>query len=252
MRAGKPTDWITYDWTVRNERALFSVDTSYTDVPNNLETLVYCVIAPLDESAEVFSPKEIKRMERFEKKIKKALSSSAYVGYILMDALKQHYFYVREEEEALSALEEMIDGEKKLCVTAGSAEEPDWLTYYELLLPDAAKFQTTLNAKLIENQRLAGDALNKVRRISFLMCFPTDQERQLFNEDARYAGFAIGDPSFQPELSLSHVQTLFALSALDKWEIDRLTTRAILAAEPHGGELLRWVCPKMSKKNLLS
>lgn len=246
------SDWIRYDWEVRGDPALYAVDVAYGDGPlAGYETLFYCSIEPVDEAAVCFSSSELRRAARAEGKLAKALAGTIYVGYIQMDALKQHYYYVQDGEAALESAEAIAAHEKKLRILAGTADEPDWLTYFQLLMPDSAKYQTILNAKLIERQHLAGDSLDKVRRISLLMCFHTDLDRQMYNEDARNAGFAIGDPEFHPELELPHVQTIFALSSLDKREVDAMTTKAIRAAAPYGGELLRWTCPRMAKKSPL-
>lgn len=246
-------EWITYDWHVHGSPAEFFVNMAYAeDTPAAYGALLYCALAPAQEDAALFTRGEYKRLARVEAKLKRLLPDALYVGYIHMDALRQLYFYVRDAEAALSVVEEFALGERKLHAAPGVTEEADWITYHKLLLPDAAKHQTIYNGQLIERQRAGGDALEKARRVTFFICFATDQQRQFFNEDARHAGFAIGDALFQPELALSHAQTLYAITSLDKRDMDELTTRIIHAAVPHDGELLRWTCPKMAKRSPLS
>ena len=252
MRKQAEDTFFSYVWPLQGVRAHFTVDTGYDEPMAGYETLVYCALSPRENGAEVFTPREERRCNKIERKLLRALPDAVYAGMIHMDALCQYYFYVRDAEEAMEAIEHIADKEKLLCVSPGSAHEPDWLTYHALLLPDAAKYQTVLNAKLIERLRKTGDGLASVRRLTFSMCFPSEQTRLLFQEQAKAAGFAIGEPQFKTELPLPHVLTVHALSALVQEDVDDLTTRAIRAAEPFSGELLRWSCPVMPKRSPLA
>lgn len=245
-------NWFSYEWNVRGEQALFTVDTSYEEPAAGYETLLYCAASPRDPAMEAFTPKAMRHIVRLEKKLVKALPEAKYLGNILMDALEQFYFYVPDGDAAVDAVNYAARKEKLLRVTPGTANEPDWLTYHALLLPDAAKYQTEFNAELIERLRRKGDGLTTVRRLTFFMCFPSEQTRLLFQEQAKENNFAIGEPQFRPELELPHVLTIHALSSLNKPDVDKLTTRAIYAAEAFNGELLRWSCPVMPKRSPLT
>ena len=244
--------FFSYEWPLQNVRAHFTVDTCYEEPMAGYETLIYCALSPRESGADAFTPRELRHCNKIERKLLRALSDAVYVGVIHMDALSQYYFYVRDPEEAMETIGRIADKEKLLFVSPGSSHEPDWLTYHALLLPDAAKYQTVLNAELIERLKKTGDGLVSVRRLTFFMCFPSEQTRLLFQEQAKAAGFAIGEPQFKSELTLSHILTIHALSALNQEDVDDLTTRAIRAAEPFGGELLRWSCPVMPRRNPLA
>ncbi len=252
MRKEAEDTFFSYVWPVQGTRADFTVDTGYEEPMAGYETLVYCALSPRESGAAAFTPRELRRLNKLERKLMRALSDAVYAGMIHMDALRQYYFYVRDPEEAMEAAQLIAEKERLLYVSPGSAHEPDWLTYHALLLPDAAKYQTVLNTELIERLRKTGDGLVAVRRLTFSMCFPSEQTRLLFQEQAKEAGFAIGEPQFRPELELPHVLTIHALSALNQPDVDDLTTRAIHAAEPFSGELLRWSCPVMPKRNPLA
>lgn len=245
-------NWFSYEWNVRGTQALFTVDTSYEEPAAGYETLLYCAVSPRDPAMEEFTPRATRRLKRLEKKLLKALPEAKYLGNIHMDALMQFYFYVTDAEAAVDAVNYAVRKEKLLLAVPGTAQEPDWLTYHALLLPDAAKYQTEFNAELIERLRRKGDGLATVRRLTFSMCFPSEQTRALFQEQAKKNGFAIGEPQFRPELELPHVLTIHALAALNKPDVDKLTTRAIYAAQTFNGELLRWSCPVMPKRSPLA
>lgn len=242
-------DWIQYDWQVHGQPAQFVVNMGYADQQSGYDTLVYCIA---NAKGARFSIGEQKGLARLEKKLLKLLADSHYMGYIHMDVLRQYYFYVRNVESAGDALEAYSIKERKYDFTYGSLHEPDWNTYRTLLLPDRAKYQTILNGEVIARLQKGGDASEKVRRLNLLMCFPSEQTRLLFYDAARKAGFAIGDTLFQPEIELPHVQIIHIISALHKHEIDGITTRAIRIAEGFDGDLLRWTCPIMTKKNPLA
>ncbi len=252
MRKQAEDTFFSYVWPLQGVRAHFIVDTGYDEPMSGYETLVYCALSPRESEAEAFTPREARRCDKIERKLLRALRDAVYAGMIHMDALRQYYFYARDPEDALEAMERIAEKEKLLRVSPGSAHEPDWLTYHALLLPDAAKYQTVLNTELIERLRKTGDGLAAVRRLTFSMCFPSEQTRLLFQEQAKAVGFAIGEPQFKSELTLPHMLTIHALSALVQEDVDELTTRAIHAAEPFGGELLRWSCPVMPKRNPLA
>lgn len=244
-------DWFYYDWEVKGKPAAFQVDLAYEEQPEGCDLLLYCAVAPLPPN-EVFSAQELSKLAKIEKKLLKLLPQACYVGYIHMDTLRQFYFYVNNEEGLAEALDALSMKERKLSVHYGFSPEPNWVTYKELLYPDAAKYQTELNAQQIEWQRRMGDALDKVRKLTLLFAFPSEQDKMLFRESARQNGFAIGDSAFQPELPKPHVLTLYVLTPLEKYKIDSITTRAIRTAEAYYGDLLRWTCPKIERKSPLA
>ena len=250
--AKRQDTWFSYDWEVRGENARFLVDTAYPDPAAGFEALLYVAAAPRNENARAFSPREERRLHGVERRLLRALKGAIYVGDIDMERLRQYYFYVQDEAAATQAVSALADKEKVLSLTLGTAPEPDWLTYHELLMPDSAKYQTELNRELIEKHRKLGDHAPNVRRLTLSVGFPTEQTRLLFQEKARLSGFAIGESQFKPELHLPHVLPLFALSTLEKPDVDKLTTSAIRLASGFGGELIRWNAPIVPKRSPLA
>ncbi len=241
-------EWFQYDWEVKGALASFAVDVAFDAPVAEYPVLLYCSTGSLAGN-KVFSGMELSRVNKLEKKLLKLLPDALYAGHIHMDALRQYYFYIRSKGDAHDQMEDLLLSEKRLSFHYGFVAEPDWVTYLELLAPDAAKYQTELNAQAIQQQLRAGDSPDKIRRLSLQMGFLTDNDSTLFKEKARQGGFAIGDVYFAPELDKPSVVTLHILSSLDKYEVDSITTRAIRIAETNGGSLLQWTCPKMPKKS---
>lgn len=243
-------NWFTYDWELHGNPAIFQVDLDYEKPPEGFDFLLYCAAAPLT-AGELFRTQDANRLARLEKWLLKALPQACYAGYIHMDTLRQYYFYVEHNEGLSELMDALSMKERKLSIHHGIKPEPNWVTYWELLYPDAAKYQTEINAQQIEWQRQLGDATDKVRKVTLMLGFPTEQDKVLFRESARQNGFAIGESLFQPELPLPHVLTLFVLTSLDKYSMDSITTRAIRTAEAYSGSLLRWTSPRISRKSRL-
>lgn len=244
---GKTDDRFTYDWQIDGDDAEFCADLSlYEHAPDPMNSvLLYMNCAakapgkPLDNALE-------RRAEGVLKKCRKALPL-LYAGYIRTIDAKQFYFYAHAPEE-LNALEVIAQKERGLFCRAGAQTEPEWQTYLRLLYPDAAKFQTEQNRLHLALLKKHGDNAPAARRVRFHVFFPSEPLVKYFGEEARRMGFAVGEPEFAPELDNPYGVGLHKIAALDKREIDRLTTGIIRLAEGYEGILRDWDCQIMPKK----
>ena len=241
----KDTTWLEYEWKLDGRDALFGVELSlYRAAPDeSLPLLCYfCCEAP---GKEELSPQDIKRIEGLASKCVRKISRPT-AGFVQAGNTRQYYFYVssREQYEQLRAIAEK---ERKLdCKVAGKHEE-DWTTYFKLLYPDEAKYQTVRNREVIAKYRANGDALDSARRINLHVFFRTEQHRLMFEEAARQAGYAIGTPEERSELALPYGATLHRISTLNEREIDSVTIRAIRIAQRMEGRLAYWDCAIVPK-----
>lgn len=234
--------WFGYDWPVEGAPARFAVDMALADIPSQeYPVLLYLSCESRRRDAPSLSAIESARADGLRKNFLRQ-SLCLYAGYIEVGAQRQFYFYAREKR-AKKLLDDAAERERILSCRAGGAEEPEWVTYRQLLYPDAAKLQTERNrdhiALLIKN----GDSVKGLRRVSFSLFFATESIMLLFAEQARLSGFAIAGPVYEPEHELAYGMAIVRLATLDKAEIDSLTTRAIRIAEKFGGELRYWDSP---------
>jgi hypothetical protein len=243
--------WFSYDWEFNGKPANFRVDLDEGQFRNRFFDLLHCSIAPIAANMP-FVKAERAAVNKLEKRLLRMLHDSFYAGGITQAHLKQYYFYIPGESYNPGVFEPLTLKERRFCVHICVTNEPDWLTYDRLLYPDTAKYQTELNARLIAQQAHMKDAIEKIRRLSIITCFPTEQDKLFFQEAARQAGFAIGDSSYHAEMPLPHLVVLHTLAALQKPEIDSITTRLIYLAANYHGTLLRWGAPKMSRKSPLA
>lgn len=234
--------WFGYDWPIEGAQAHFAVDMELTDIPGwECPFLLYLSCESKRKGAVSLNAIESARADAMRKGFLKD-TGCLYAGCIEIGAQRQFYFYAREKR-AKKPLDERAERERMLLCRSGGAEEPEWVTYRQLLYPDAAKLQTERNRDQIELLRKNGDSLVSVRRVTFTLFFATENIMQLFAEQARLSGFAIAGPVYEPEHELAYGAAIVRLSTLQKPEIDALSTRAIRIAEKYGGELRYWESP---------
>lgn len=239
-------EWFAYDWPLDGREARFRVDLALAAAPKETRpVLLYVSCESKRAKAEQLNAFEKSRAEAVCKKCIKALSPF-YAGYIETGAQRQYYFYVKEEA-LLDEADRIAEKSLLFECRAGIQQEPGWATYKKLLYPDAAKLQTEDNRKRIALMVEHGDNPAAARRVQLFLFFPTESAMLLFSEEARLAGFAVGDPVFTPEFDKAYGVRIMRIVPLRKAELDELTTRAIRVAEKFAGELRYWEAP-MAKR----
>jgi uncharacterized protein (TIGR01619 family) len=239
--------WIEYDWILNGAPAVYRVDMEFHKLARGAgcTTLALVKCGTREAGAPDMTPRERRAAGGLEKKCMR-LPGVYYAGSIDMGSGVRMYFYGRNERE-LEGLCAAAEKEDRLMCSASIAYEPELETYYRLLYPDAAKYQTVKNERLIENIKKRGDNTQAPRRINLHMHFPTEPLRVMFQEEARLSGFAIGSAVYAPEQELPYGIVLHRISTLEKRDIDAVTTKAIRAAEKFGGELIQWDCQFICK-----
>ncbi|MBQ4610752.1 MAG: DUF695 domain-containing protein [Clostridia bacterium] len=242
-------EWFTYEWHMEGDPAEFAVDTSYLSKAPHPNRPVLMHIRCEMQQQEPLSGRGRRHIDRIEKKCLKELKA-LYVGRI-QDENRRVMFFYTDRPDRCRALEDIADREKYLYCAVGCTDDPQWDTYLNLLYPDAAKFQTEANRKNIDLYRKNKDCISAARRITFHMHFPVESHVIPFAEEARMAGFAIGDTEFSPELEEPYGIALHRIGSLDKAQVDAYTTDAIYLAERYLGKLLYWDCPVIPKNSPL-
>ena len=234
------SDWLSYDWELGGLPARFHVDMSYMeafDTLGDFTTLLYASCYSLAPGASAFTPRELRRLDDVLKDCLNAMGGkAAYVGYIDVQAQRRYYFYVSDPRllVPLMGVGEQTDRFRMECV---KADEPNRQTYYRLLAPDRAKLQGADNALYIRSLKDRGDDNSAMRRVNLHLYFPSAKNRELFIQDAKRMGFAIGRSDYIPERDLPYYQVVHAVSPLEWKAVTALTTRAVYGAETYGGAL---------------
>lgn len=245
----KEREFLAYDWEIEGQRAHFLVNMAVEkNAPDPaMPILAYVNCAPKDAGRLELSPSERRKIEAVARRIEKKLKL-LFVGSIILQEQEQLYFYA-PDMDAFEALETLVSRERALLLTANLAKEPQWNTYFGLLYPDAAKYQTILNRETAAKLQKTGDKNDAARRVNFMVYFPSEQLRIHFSEEARLSGFAVGQPRFTPERERAYGVVLHKITSLLPEQIDRATTQIIRMASRCEGELDGWDCPLISRNH---
>ena len=95
------TDWLTYEWEFRGERATFRVDMQYWELLPVLSysQLIYVCAAPKDSLAKEFNKVEQYRFRMLRHRLIDELEGRAiHVGSVYTDTLRCLYFYAAETD----------------------------------------------------------------------------------------------------------------------------------------------------------
>lgn len=237
--AGK-SSWLEYVWEVEGGEALFGVELSlYRTAPDpGAPILAYLCCETI--GGEDISQRDLKRIEDIAARVAKRIGRRP-AGFVQADNVRQYYFYI-PDKASYDMMKELASKEKKLVCRVGGKREDNWATYFKFLYPDEFRYQTVRNREQVEKMRNIGDNLDAARRINLHMGFTNEQDRLMFEETARRAGFAIGDPGFEPESEHPNSVVIYRISTLKRREINSVTLRSMELARKFRGVLLYWDC----------
>lgn len=245
------SEWLEYDWHIDGLPARIAVDLALReDAPSPvMSVLLYINCSSRDPGDSQLTAGELRRAARLHAKVMKE-AKPLYVGYVDMPGQRQMYYYVDSESVGVD-IGRLCQKQPGLITVSGTRREPQWQTYFGLLYPDAAKYQTVLNREQAERLARQGDDNTMPRRINLHMGFPTEMKLLYFIDDAKREGFAVGEREFMPELETPYSVTLHRAASLMAEDIDDVTTRAIYAAQRFEGVLIMWDCQFVPKSSPL-
>lgn len=240
MAAAKP-DFLEYDWRLDGEPAHFLVDLSlYDRAADGAYPVLAFLACSSNKEGCALSASEQKHIDSFAAKCVKKLDA-LMAGYIEKDGIRQYYFYLPTKDEYLE-LRAFAEKQSAFTCRIGGKKEQDWSSYFRILYPDEAKYQTVRNEEQIIELYESGDS-DAPRRLNIHLAFPNHPARSRFCEDALSEGFAVGGTDERENEALACAVLLYRICALKKPDVDAVTIQAIRLAEKYGGRLLFWDCP---------
>ncbi|MBR6006775.1 MAG: DUF695 domain-containing protein [Clostridia bacterium] len=239
---------LEYDWRMDGDYAKFCVDLSLYNraADGEYPILVYVGCYAREEDAPL-SAGELRHAAAFAAKCARKVDS-LNAGFIETEKIRQYYLYVRDRA-AYDALRDLAERERAIVCRVGGKKEPDWSSYFRILYPDAAKYQTVLNGEMLEQLYKKGDS-DAPRRLNLHMYFPTDPARDGFKAAALEEGFAIGENEDRESGERPCGVVLHRICALKKWDVDAVTVQAIRLAEKYNGQLRFWDCPIVPARSM--
>ncbi|MBO4562423.1 MAG: DUF695 domain-containing protein [Clostridia bacterium] len=234
------TTWLEYNWQLDGNEAYFGVELSYYRKAPDEKHPLLCYFCCETTNGGALTPADEKRIEQLAAKCKRRTRIQP-AGFVQSGNMRQYYFYTASKEE-YDVLKDVAEKEKKLLCRVGGKREDDWATYFQLLYPNEVKYQTVKNREQVKKLHSIGDNIEASRRINLHVCFRTEQQRLMFEETARNAGFAIGGAEFLSESDLPNGVVIYRISSLKREDIDSVTVRVIKLAQKMEGRLSYWDC----------
>lgn len=237
------TDWLKYEWTWREQSAVFRVDMQYW---NLLPVLSYTQLVEVSVSAKHpggrFRAADHYLFNLLRKKLIDKMSGKCiYVGGVSNDTLRNLYFYANDPA-VFQEFSELCGGYKSLSVSMRLTREQDYATYYSLLYPDDAKLQSVENEVFLKELKKKENELTLVHRVRMTAAFLNAEDRSSFMENATVFGLTVGQCFSLENGAHSECCYVFGYAQLTLDSLNKLTSRLIRAIAPREGLLSELYC----------
>lgn len=222
---------------------------------------------PTEEESEAIGEIEEGFSTWIEKKQK-----GAFVASVLLPARRALIAYVRTDTLAEADLRSGVSALQERSFTLETTADPEWDTYFKKLYPDERQQRWMADRQLVDFMESQGDQLAVPRQVDFTAFFPTEEDRDLYLNDALECGFQPepeGNPSIYAEdgsdekenadegasldpsgsdgsdqqaLDLPFSLTVVRETAVDLDTISELTEHLCELALKHNGLFDGWAC----------
>jgi hypothetical protein len=172
----------------------------------------------------------------------KETTNAELVGRITTAGRREFYFYGpqpgRFAEAVASALKRFPDYEFE----TGTAEDPKWSQYLDVLYPSPENCQRIKNLHVIESLEKHGDSLKKPRQVSHWAYFAASPDRDHFIATAVSSGFKVTDQSRSDDPQTAHAYgvTLQRVDRVDWDSINEVTLALFRLAKEVNGVYDGW------------
>ena len=247
-----PSGWMEYDDTYEGKSSVVRVDMQPVSAARErtaLPVLLLLRIAPKRNFAlDMISPVQAWRLERVYQQLRRLAAKNALrvVACRAWGSSLLIYCYCPDEPAAL-LLSKAAQKKRWLMVEEDIRIDLEWRAYRQEVYPGAAQRQTVKNGETIDLMVQHGDDIHAPRRINHYCSFPDEVSRLGFQEAARKAGFALGDPFFSPEQEYAHGVCVRHIGSIDKRTLDGWTNKVIAIVEQYHGRYDYWDCQIMRK-----
>ncbi len=251
----KPTKpWLAYDTAFEGKTAVMRVDMRKISEKERaaLPVLMLLRIQPRKNySLDLLTPFQARMMERVYKKLLRAAQRvNARIVAVRNWGSAMEFFCYGPDEPALLALSALCEKKRSLVTDYETRADSKWQVFRKEAYPSAANLQTVKNGEQIEMMVRYGDDIHAPRRINHYCSFSDEMARIGFQESARKAGFALGDPFFNPDGEYPHGVCVRHIGSIDKRSLDSWTDRLIAVVEAYHGHYDYWDCQIMRKQRL--
>lgn len=176
----------------------------------------------------------------------RARLDAVYIGRITHSGLREFYFYASGSQGVLEAAREVQQRHPQYKLEAGSAADPKWEQYLQVMYPTPEVLRSMRNQKVLAALMDHGDDLTKPRPVDHVVYFGSTEARHEFRRKAAELGFAVRrelNAEDEEDREQPFGLILWRQQPVDPASIDAATSQLErLAAEVHG-TYDGWECP---------
>ena len=173
-----------------------------------------------------------------------AACGAQYVGRITGSGRREFYYYASEPADLETVTARVMQGFEGYECQTGSAFEPDWDQYLNLLYPSATNLQRMSNRRLLEALEQDGDDHETPRKVDHWLYFTDEEGRAACRDTLEAIGFEVEDESLAEEgdESLPYGLVVSRIDSVDTHSINGVTLELARLAGEHRGDYDGWAC----------
>jgi hypothetical protein len=174
-----------------------------------------------------------------------ATCGAQLVGRITGSGRREFYFYGEEPgplDEAVRSAMKPFEGYEQDC---GSALQPDWDHYVDLLYPSDTNLQRMFNRRVLQTLAEQGDVHETPRQVDHWLEFAGEEARAACRDTLTAIDFKVEDEFHSEESGeeLPHTLVVSRVDSVDSHTINGITLELARLAQEHGGRYQGWECP---------
>ncbi|HUQ12347.1 MAG TPA: DUF695 domain-containing protein [Steroidobacteraceae bacterium] len=166
------------------------------------------------------------------------------VGRITGSGRREFYFYGEEpgplDEAVRTAMKSFAEYEQE----CGSALQPDWDQYVELLYPSDTNLQRMFNRRVLQELSEQGDVHETPRQVDHWLEFATEESRSSCRDTLVAIDFKVEDEfaAEEPGEELPYTLVVSRVDSVDSHTINGITLELTRVAAERGGRYRGWEC----------
>ena len=175
-----------------------------------------------------------------------ARMNALYVGRITHSGLREFFFYASGSQGMLEAVREVSRRHPEYKLEAGSAADPRWDQYLQVMYPAPEVLRSMNKQKVLNALREHGDELTQPREVEHWVHFASTEARHEFRKKVAGKGFAVrrelNDPN-EESVERPFGLIIWRKETLDQQNIDRVTLELEALSQASGGHYECWESP---------
>jgi hypothetical protein len=170
------------------------------------------------------------------------------VGRITGAGRREFYFYGEEpgplEDAVRTAMNAFGDYEQE----CGSALQPDWDQYVDLLYPSDTNLQRMFNRRVLQSLAEQGDVHETPRQVDHWLEFTGEAARAACRDTLLAIDFKVEDEFLAPEPGgdMPYTLVMSRVDSIDSHTINGITLELLRVASENEGRYQGWECPVMA------